>query len=343
MGLRRQFRKLFGIKRQTIELQPSGWLAENVFCQSPSTPLSEIVHVFDPKYKDPDPINLVHIVNFFSVDGAMNDVQRATLDSMVTAKSDPLAGEGETTLVQVPVHGDEDLIQAHYGLQVATKLERTVLDVGTFRIPRPLPLLFDILEKGASVAKPGDFVIYTNADICLQPYFYGAVRQLIAGGFDAITINRRTFGDAHGFSHDPLSMGEVGMQHPGFDCFVFSKEVFDQFVRTDSCLGMSGVIQPMLFNLAAHSKRMLMLKNVSLTFHFGDDRPWKTQDFDDYAMHNFTEAADSLTKLAEDVSKRGHLREFCDNHIGIWKLDDDGLLAPDAAREVAQAHLANNA
>lgn len=129
-------------------------------------------------------------------------------------------------MVQVPIRRDEELLQEHDAVHTVSPLTRTVQDVGDFQIPRPLPLLFDVLELGAAAAKPQDFLIYTNSDICLQPYFYGAVRQLISAGYDAITINRRTFGDQRTGPLDPLMMAEVGQPHKGYDCFVFSKKSF---------------------------------------------------------------------------------------------------------------------
>ncbi len=110
-----------------------------MFCQSSKTQLSDILHLFDPKYTDPDPVNLVHIVNMYPVAGQLDNVQRATLDSMQAARTNPLAGKGNTTFVQVPLRGDEGLLDGRDGVELAPSLERTVLDIADFQDPRPLP------------------------------------------------------------------------------------------------------------------------------------------------------------------------------------------------------------
>ena len=342
MGLRRSIRKLLGIEKPRYQ-EPNGWLSENVFCQSSKTQLSDILHLFDPKYTDPDPVNLVHIVNMYPVGGQLDNVQHATLDSMQAARSNPLAGEGDTTFVQVPLRGDEGLLDGRDGVELAPSLERTVLDIADFQDPRPLPLLFDILENGASLAGADDYLIYTNSDICVQPYFYGAVRQLIAAGFDAISINRRTFGDERITAPDPLALGETGLWHPGHDCFIFSKAVFQRFLRTDSCLGKAGVMQPLLFNMVAHSDRMLMLKNCHFTFHFGNDVPWRSKGNADYATFNYNAAGQNLQDLVRDKKIENRLRDYCVNHNGIWRVAEDGSVDIGAWKLLEGDHIQRDA
>ncbi|WP_170434665.1 hypothetical protein [Ruegeria arenilitoris] len=323
MGLRRILRKLLDVEKAE-HWEPNGWLSENVYCQSSQTQLSDIAHLFDPKYTDPDPVNLVHIVNMYSIGGQLDNVQNATLSSMQAARSNPLAGKGNTTIVQVPLGGDEGLLDGLDGVQIAPSLERTVLDIAEFQDPRPLPLLFDILENGASFAGRDDYLVYTNSDICVQPYFYGAVRQLIAAGFDAISINRRTVGNERIAPPDPLALGETGLWHPGHDCFIFSKVVFERFLRTDSCLGKAGVMQPLLFNMVAHADRMLMLKNGHFTFHFGNDAPWRSEGNADYTTFNYNAASQNLQDLARDKKIKNRLRDYCENHHDTWRVAEDG-------------------
>lgn len=92
MGFRRSLRELLNVRNEETFAEPSGWLAENVFCQSSMMPLDEVYQQFHPNFSDPDLVNLVHITNFCSVDGGLDNVQRGALDSMLTASSGPLAG-----------------------------------------------------------------------------------------------------------------------------------------------------------------------------------------------------------------------------------------------------------
>ncbi len=288
------------------------FLTENVLCQRQEHAFSDLYQHFDPQLQSPSPYNIVHIVNFFTIDGKLDSVQRATIASMQAAAKSEMAGIGKTVLVQVSSPEDVDL---HLnGFVNAKCLDRDIQSLSQFGHPRPLPLLFDILEKGSALAGPEDIIIYTNADICLQPHFYGSVRQLHAAGFDALTINRREIGDGRISNPDALTLTEVGEQHRGFDCFVFTKASYDKFTRSDSCLGISAVARPLLFNMVAHSKRMLMLKNVNLTYHFGNDRSWSEAKYDDYLAHNQAEAFACLKDLGQSPAQRSRLRDFCNNH-----------------------------
>ena len=70
-------------------------------------------------------------------------------------------------------------------------LEKFVQDYGRFNTPGKLPLIKDILER-LYEATTADYLLYTNVDIGLQPYFYIAVSRLAVGGLRHIFINRRT-------------------------------------------------------------------------------------------------------------------------------------------------------
>jgi hypothetical protein len=48
------------------------------------------------------------------------------------------------------------------------------LDVNPLLKSRKLPLIKDILEKIKEIEKP-DFVIFTNMDIAVMPFFYDAI------------------------------------------------------------------------------------------------------------------------------------------------------------------------
>ncbi len=54
--------------------------------------------------------------------------------------------------------------------QATTPLRRSACDIGTFRIPRPLPVFHDVLER-LYAASQAEYFIYTNVDIGLQPHF----------------------------------------------------------------------------------------------------------------------------------------------------------------------------
>ena len=133
---------------------------------------------------------LAHIVNPVRV-GPSSDLFKAqpvTFASMETARR---LAQG---MVQVELYAAqfaEDRGLAPPFIQETPDLVRSVLDVGSFRVPRKLPLIRDILDRLAA-ATEADYLLYTNVDIGLLPHFYLVVDMLIEQGCEAMIINRRT-------------------------------------------------------------------------------------------------------------------------------------------------------
>ncbi|MEY2957756.1 MAG: hypothetical protein RLZZ01_324, partial [Actinomycetota bacterium] len=111
-------------------------------------------------------------------------------------------------------------------------LERSVLDLGEFAIPRRLPLLSDVL---AGFGDPADFdlAVYTNIDIAVQPYFYDLVADLRRRGDDAISITRRTVHPRYDGSTLAELSAAVGTHHPGDDCIVMASNLLASLRPTD--------------------------------------------------------------------------------------------------------------
>jgi hypothetical protein len=185
-------------------------------------------------------------------------------------------------------------------------LTRAVTDVATFAQVRRLPLLFDVLDLGITateVRKDGsevDYVIYTNSDICLLPHFYLAVAELIRSGYDVITINRRTINLYPENKKEQIALmySDYGTDHPGYDCFVFARSIYERFAKNHACIGAGMVMRSLLFNLAACARRFAMLTSAHLTFHIGDDRYWTDRRFNDYVAFNTQQAHQVAMTLA---------------------------------------------
>jgi FkbM family methyltransferase len=226
------------------------WMTDNVLCQQTQQPLSAILD-FPPPVLDFQAINalpLVHGVNLFSPDGrAIDATQKTVCASMVAAAG---ADDGDATLIEIQSAEDPDLTPV--GFTRSSDLARDARTLGAFGVPRPLPLLFDVLDRLAEQTPPDGFMIFTNADICLKPQFYRAVRELLGNGFDALVINRRTVPPDHAFAQGSvLAQAETGLPHPGYDCFVFRRDHYERFVRNDALIGIPGVARGLLFNMVA--------------------------------------------------------------------------------------------
>lgn len=186
-------------------------------------------------------------------------------------------------------------------------LTRTVNDLRSFHIRRPLPLFRDVLD-GIHQSTNAEYIIYTNVDIGLQPHFYTAVRDLIAEGHDAFVINRRTIPDRYRSPADlPAMYAEEGAPHPGYDCFVFRRELYPRFVIGDVCLGNGHVDTPLLCSMIATARNFIEIKDAHLTFHQGDSLGWWRWKYRDYILFNDRQAAKALLQLAR---REGFLKKI---------------------------------
>src|SRR5690606_1323553 len=144
-------------------------------------------------------------------------------------------------------------------------------DIKDFERPKKLPLISDILEKAHEISD-ADYIIYTNADIILLPYFYDAVFEYIADGYDAFAINRRRISKKFLNTQNlNLVFAETGKSHPGFDCFVFKRSLIPKFILENICIGIPFLEATLLYNLVAFSENFKLFDDKHLTIHIGMD------------------------------------------------------------------------
>lgn len=176
-------------------------------------------------------------------------------------------------------------------------LDRSIGDIKPFKKRKKLALIGDILSTLYRVSQ-ADYLIYTNVDIALQPYFYRTVAKMVDQGYDAFIINRRTI-PAHyeKVEEIPLMVAELGEKHPGWDCFVFKRTLYPHFELGTVCIGTDGIGRYMIANLSVIAKQFKIFTDLHLTFHIGDGRPWESVQLDDYARHNRDECKRILTNL----------------------------------------------
>jgi hypothetical protein len=151
-----------------------------------------------------------------------------------------------------------------------SNLTRSVLDVNPKLTHRKLPLIADIFQKLTEV--DADYYVFTNVDIALMPSFYDSIQALINLGHDAIIINRRRLKKTYSTVVElPLMYADLGKSHPGFDCFVFHKDLLHQFILDEICVGISFLEVGLIHNLLAFAKNPLYVPDAHLTFHIGMD------------------------------------------------------------------------
>lgn len=173
------------------------------------------------------------------------------------------------------------------GFTPTPDLTRSICDLATFQEQRKLALIKDILDRLYMAAADADYLIYTNVDIALQPYFYVVVNALLDQGYDALIINRRTISDRfHRVEEIPLMYAEVGEIHAGRDCFVFKRSAYPQYDLGDLCIGTQWMDAALSVNLLYHATNFKKFTDLHLTFHIGATRVWRAPRYQDYLAHN---------------------------------------------------------
>lgn len=231
-------------------------------------------------------MKLAHIVNPVAVSPTSDlfVAQPVTFESMRIARD---FADDELDVHLLCAHYPEDDPMAPNDFLWTEHLTRSVLDVGSFQHSRKLPLLKDILDRMYAAAGDADYLIYTNVDIALQPHFYRTVREVIRSGRDAFVINRRTISSQFARTEQlPLMYAALGAAHPGYDCFVFARHLYPHFFLADVCIGANRIGKVFLLNLLCTAERFHEFADLHMTFHIGDDRVWRAEEFSDYDKHN---------------------------------------------------------
>lgn len=179
---------------------------------------------------------------------------------------------------------NEDRKAVPFGWKKTTNLERSMHDKDGLPRLKKLPFIGDILKR-LYESTDADFLVYTNADIILTKEFYVHVEALLKKGHDALIINRRRV-PYKSYQLDKLDdvFQAKSKSHPGFDCFVFHRELFPKFITGDICIGIPFIGVSLAHNLFAHAQNLLFLDKAFLTYHVGMDVLVKHQP--DYYWHN---------------------------------------------------------
>lgn len=177
--------------------------------------------------------------------------------------------EGKLEIDLLTCQFEEDSNMVHPAFRATRNLTQSVLDYGTFEKKIKLPLIADILER-LYTESDAEYLIYTNVDIGLYPHFYEQVNAFIDSGLDAFIINRRRLPAHYTQLEDiPAIYAEKGKKHPGFDCFVFHRDLYPKFKLEKVCIGVPFIEITFSQNLFALAKNFKLLDQEVLTFHIG--------------------------------------------------------------------------
>ncbi|MEH6764505.1 MAG: hypothetical protein V7655_08390 [Aequorivita antarctica] len=244
---------------------------------------------------------LTHIINPVKVSEASDlfVAQPVTFETIRRAKA--FAKDiADISLITAQYEEDKNIIPGYF-IQTPD-LKQSVLDYGSFTKQRKLPLLKDILQRAVDYQSNTDYVIYTNTDIALMPFFYSFINEKIEEGYDAFIINRRTISKKHTLESLYSAYSEFGIEHPGYDCFIFKKELFNKFILEKICVGAKSVGLALYLNLVLYSNKFCEFDIEHLTFHIGNDRIWKNKDFKGYELYNEAEFRKIKSKLENEFN-----------------------------------------
>jgi len=235
--------------------------------------------------------------------------QPITFHSMKVAREHVNVAKVNLLTTQYPE--DREIIPEY--MTILKDLNAEMKDYHQFKVHRKLPVIREIFSRLKDQA--GDYCIYSNVDISVRPDFYQFVCEKIEKGYDAFVINRRTISqDYTSIEQYEAMCAEEGSSHPGFDCFIFKKELLDRFELGDAGLGANWIGRVIITNLIVHAEKFEIFKEEFKTFHIGDDRSWRNPDFADYDEFNRQELIKILLEFRKqynrDRVKMTYLNEF---------------------------------
>ena len=242
---------------------------------------------------------IAHIISPFKgkPGSEISIVQPITFESMKKAK-DYAANSVDVELVSVQFPEDRSIVPNYFS--ITPDLNRSILDIGSFQGQRKLPLLKDILDSLYEHSN-ADYFVFTNSDIGLMPQFYMAVNDMINSGLDAFIINRRRVSKKY-TSTDQLNQiySETGEMHNGYDCFVFKRELYEQFSLGEVCLGIPHVGNTLAHNLFCWSTNFQLFTHKHLTFHIGMElvKNWGDRPL---LKHNYSSFRNVLNDLTPNL------------------------------------------
>jgi len=209
-------------------------------------------------------IKIVHVINLYS---PLDETQNNVLESMHEA----IRKEGAQDVTLIAAVHPKDVHIVPYFFDGYYTLNK-------FYDGR-LPIFQEILD-GALIARSDfDFLIYTNADIILDPDFYCSVKNILRDApYDVVTIDRKTI--PKNTTMDQIFKREIPgkiRQHPGTDCFIIAREVVKKVNTGNSFIGAYGFangVMIQMYYFASHTKRFRSLE-MNGTYHIGNDGNWR--------------------------------------------------------------------
>ncbi len=288
-----------------------------------------------------DVIPIVYFVNLFLKDGILPDYEAKTIDSLLNA-----VNHAASLDIRIAVMVDDcdykyfkRLFRSHSAVFCVCKLgadsQGSVLP--KLRDILRLEVIDEILDNDKATAS---YCVYANADICVPTYFFHYIHQQLmhanmctyptntarAGGLssafiapDAFVINRR---DVLG---DSQAGGSHLAWHPGSDLFIFPSRFLHNMKFGDVTIGLPPVAPILWLNLLIQSQRTLHISDSFITWHYGNDQKWRSEEVQSAIDANTQAAASAFWQLIDGDKDKINLIRY-DDSINARNLRSKALL-----------------
>lgn len=238
-------------------------------------------------------MRIIHLLNFFAGSPENDRVQQRTLESLQLAHG--FAGAVGVDVTYLFLGNQKDItylrsLLSESGFKGRHQLVLANTDPGRYPFlhGRSNPSLTDtffgaevraqLTELCGGMPAQDCLIVISNTDICLRPHAYLGVSLIHRRERRAsFVINRETLADA--LLNQPIqnSFSAVGQKHPGHDFFCLTPSCYFNMDLDEGShlVGFGFVMRPVLANMIFAADAFAEIGTSRLTFHYGDDMPWK--------------------------------------------------------------------
>ena len=206
----------------------------------------------------------LHLINPYTVrDDHAKALMELTFESLAIALQNC---PDELEIQILGVTDKREAIDLPNFIQQQPSTLQTLKDIYPGQISLAFPLMQDLLN--VALSQEFDYLIYSNMDIILQPYFYRYLATQLPE-HDALVINRRRLADRKPLAELAQLQSELGWSHPGFDCFVLERTLVEQFDFGQICIGVPFIESAFTHQIAAFANKPKFVLDAHLTLHVG--------------------------------------------------------------------------
>ncbi|GAB4134558.1 MAG: hypothetical protein Fur0041_07960 [Bacteroidia bacterium] len=267
------------------------------------------------------PFRFTHIVNPFK--GANTPEEQQSRDITFRAMEQAAAHAAPVANVRLATAQfpeDKTIIPETY--IKTTDLTKALNQLQGLGHTKKLPFMQEIVSRFHEFPD-SDFYIYTNMDIIPAPGFYSTVADLIqTHQCDALIINRRRIKEKWKNMPDEI-FRQNGLPHPGYDCFVFSKQILYQLQFGNAVIGVPGIGFLFAHNLFLFARKCMVFSDLKITYHLGLEIVKNWAD-DQVVKFQISEAMKFLKKHRKDFD----IRKFPGYHLPLLKRHYIWLMSP---------------